>query len=125
MAPTPLLNYLRRKQANNMEQTNLRDYKKDFLETYSKDPYGFVRLILKQAKVKPLTKKQLSMVILLLTDKLQAFAQIKGYTDGKASVAPQSKEQMRVDISMSIQRLAESNATLAQALSHALDNLKG
>ncbi|SRR5258708_21622846 len=74
---------------------------------------------LKRNKCKPLSKKQLAIVFELIDHNMQ-HAQLKGFNDGKKTVTSVNKEQMRVDLSISIQRLVDSNAQLAQCISHAL-----
>lgn len=81
-----------------------------------------IQKFLKQHKAKPLTRKQLGLVFELIDHKMQQ-AQLKGFEDGKASVKVPVKEQLRVDLSISIQRLAESNAQIATSLSKAIDKL--
>lgn len=82
------------------------------------DIYSIVRRHLKVNKTRPLDKKQLMHIIHLL-DHREARARLQGYNDGKKSVT--TKEQMRVDLSISLQKLVESNARLADALAKALD----
>lgn len=90
----------------------------DCTKAAPEDIYSIVRKQLKVNKCRPLGKKQL-MFIVNLMDHREARARLHGYDDGKKSVT--TKEQMRVDLSISLQKLVESNARLADALAKALD----
>lgn len=74
---------------------------------------------LKRNKVERLSKRQALAVSNLIVNDVHLALQEQKDLIAKNSVS--RKEQMRVDLSISIQRLVESNARLAQALEKALD----
>jgi hypothetical protein len=90
----------------------------------TEDMGKMIKDYLKNNKCKPLSKKQLDRLIALLNHR-ESYARMQGHNEGKKSMEPtKTKEQLRVDISISIQDLAKSNAQIATCLTRALDNLK-
>lgn len=79
-----------------------------------------IKEFLKNKKCKPLTPKQMGEILELMDHREQR-AQLKGFADGKLYAAPKvNKEQLRTDLSISIQELARSNAQLATVLCEAI-----
>jgi len=74
-------------------------------------------------KAKPLTKKQMTVIFNLMDQREQRW-QLKGYQDGKRAVQPLvEKQQLRIDLSISLQKLADSNAQLGTCLQRAIESI--
>lgn len=90
----------------------------------TEDMNKMIKDYLKNNKCKPLSKKQLDRIVALLNHR-ESYARLQGERSAKQAMEPtKTKEQLRVDISITMQDLAKSNAQIATCLTRAMDNLK-